>query len=85
MERIIVYDQIQEYKRKGFSKKKTSEMLGLCWRTVDKYWDMTLPHYEELENGFRKGSTIEEHTQLILTWLNRYPDMSSAQIYYWLQ
>ncbi len=85
MERIIVYDQIQEYKRKGFSKKKTSEMLGLCWRTVDKYWDMTLPHYEELENGFRKGSTIEEHTQLILTWLNRYPDMSSAQIYDWLQ
>jgi len=40
-----MYAKIQEHKRKGFNKSRTSRLLGKDYKTILKYWDMT---YETL-------------------------------------
>jgi hypothetical protein len=56
---ISMYGRIQESKRLGYSKQRTAERLQCCWRTVDKYWDMTLDDYQATESKVRKESVLE--------------------------
>ena len=58
---ISVYERIQESKRLGYSKQKTAERLQCCWRTVDKYWDMTFDDYQVIESKVRKESVLEQY------------------------
>lgn len=81
---ISVYERIQESKRLGYSKQKTAERLQCCWRTVDKYWDMTFDDYQGIESKVRKESVLEQYDAHVIAWLTRYPDMSSAQVFDWL-
>lgn len=81
---IIVYERIQESKRLGYSKQKTAERLQCCWRSVNKYWDMTFDDYRRIESKVRKESVLEHYDAHIIAWLTRHPDMSSAQVFDWL-
>jgi hypothetical protein len=33
----------------------------------------------------RKSISLEQHKELILSWLRTYPEVTAAQIYDWLQ
>ena len=73
---IIVYERIHESKRLGYSKQKTAERLQCCWRSVDKYWDMTFDDYRRIESKVRKESVLEHYDAHIISRLTRHPDMS---------
>ncbi len=82
----IMYGKIQEKKRDGLNKSQTSRHLGIDYKTVLKYWDMTPDDYattkECAESRIKKA---DKYKEFILECLNRYPDMSAAQIYDWLK
>lgn len=85
MKGIFVYQQMQELKRRGFSRNAVVARTGACWRTVDKYWDMTLEEYEEARlPGRPAGSALSERDETIVQWLREYPDIAAAQIEDWL-
>ncbi len=84
MKGIDMYERIQESKRMGYSKQKTADRLQCCWRTVDKYWDMSIDGYQRLESKVRKADALGAYDDHVLAWLTRYPDLSSAQVYDWL-
>ena len=45
MKEIKVYSKIHELKEKGFRKDSVAKQLGINWRTVDRYWDMSPDDY----------------------------------------
>lgn len=47
MKRWQMYSEIQRQKNIGFSKHKAAEHLGIDYRTVDRYWDMTPDECQE--------------------------------------
>lgn len=70
---------------KGFSERKTSEILGINRKTVNKYHNMSLDEYRGKAAKIRKLSKLDEYTPIVLDWLGEYPDMTAAQVYDWLK
>jgi len=79
-----MYAKIQQEKDKGFSREAVTRHLGLSWRTIDKYWDMTINQYEEVNRNLCKRS-LDKHEMVIFDWLEKFPDLSAAQVQDWLQ
>ena len=40
-----MYGKVQERKRKGLNKSQTARELGVDYKTILKYWDMTPDEY----------------------------------------
>lgn len=78
-----MYSKIQMGKTKGFSREAVSQQLGLSWRTVDRYWDMTVSEYE-LVSKSHYSSIMDKHKPVVLNWLESHPDISAAQVQDWL-
>lgn len=77
-----MYSQIQELKRKGFTKSQAKRRLGIDYKTILKYWDMPAPKFAQtLENAGQRTKKADIYRDLIIEQLTKYPDMSSAQIY----
>jgi len=85
MKDLRMYIQIQDLKRNGFSRRKTAELLKVCRETVSSYWEMTDDEYTALEEQYAKKGSLVKYDSVIIEWLYRYPSMTSAQIYDWLQ
>ena len=67
--------------RRGFSRNAVVARTGVCWRTVDKYWDMTLEEYERHEQVGRPAArALEAYDDVIVRWLREWPDMTAAQV-----
>ena len=49
----IMYGKIQEKKRDGLNKSQTSRCLGIDYKTVLKYWDMTPDDYAATEKRLK--------------------------------
>jgi len=81
---LSVYVDIQRQKKLGFKKQQVADHLGCCWRTVHKYWDMTQEEYDLESSMIRKACKLEDYDAIVVSWLRRYPDMTSAQVYDWL-
>lgn len=79
-----MYSKIQQEKNQGFSREAVARHLDLSWRTVDRYWDMSTDKYETL-NKNQYCSTLDKHETVIMDWLERFPDLSAAQVLDWLQ
>lgn len=78
-----MYSKIQQEKKQGFSREAVARHLNLTWRTVDRYWDMTVEDYEALrQRQFNSG--LDQHKSVILNWLRAHEDVSAAQIQDWL-
>ncbi len=83
MEDFQMYSKIQQKKQQGFSRDATARQLGLNWRTVDHYWDMTAEAYEATKSRqFTSG--LYSRKEIILKWLKDHEDISAAQIQDWL-
>lgn len=82
-----MYNEIQKLKSMGFSKSRTAHKLQINFRTVSRYWDMPPADYAAAfkdRSRNMKNSSASRYEQDILFWLERHPDLSSAQIYDWL-
>lgn len=79
-----MYSKIQQEKTQGFSRDAVSRHLHLSWNTIDRYWDMTIEEYESIRYQHFK-SKLDKHRDLVVSWLESYPDVSASQIKDWLQ
>lgn len=78
-----MYSKIQQEKNQGFSREAVARHLGLSWRTVDRYWDMASDTYEALHKNHH-ARIMDKHEIAVLDWLERFPDLSSAQVKDWI-
>jgi transposase len=69
----------------GFSKRKIAEKLEHDFRTVNKYLSMTPEEFEKSLLKKDRERSLDLYEGVILDWLKRHPDMSSAQVYDWLK
>jgi transposase len=83
--RWLMYSKIQAMKSEGFSQRLVARTLEIHRTTVKKYWDMTPEEYQDTILEPAKKSSLEQHRDLILSWLRTYPKITAAQIYDWLQ
>lgn len=74
-----MYTKIQKQKTMGYSRESTARKLGISWRTVDKYWDMTVDEYRQQKERCR-FSRLDKHENAIKDWLTCFPDMTAAQV-----
>lgn len=80
-----MFAEIKQYKSKGFKKSQVSRCLRINYKTVGKYWNMTLEDYAKLkEDAKNRTKKIDKYKDLILSWLQEFRDISTAQIYDWL-
>ncbi len=59
----MIYGKIQEYKRNGLNKSQVTRRLGVDYKTILKYWDMSLADYTEAEHNSKKRRKITEDAQ----------------------
>lgn len=85
MKEIKVYNAIHQLKERGFKKDSVAKQLDINWRTVDRYWDMTIEEYESQARQLKRGSQLDDYKDQILLWLRQYPAMTAAQVGDWLK
>jgi len=85
MERWMVYCKIQSMKNGGFAQRQVAKRLEIHRNTVKKYWNMSPDEYDELILEPAKKSSLEQHKELLISWLKEYPDVTSAQAHDWLK
>lgn len=82
----IMYHEIQQLSRLGFSISRISRHLVLSWRTVAKYLHMTEDKYEQyLLRIHCRNKILTTYEQFVIDKLTPFPDTSSAQIHDWLK
>lgn len=80
-----MYMEIQKLKALGFKKTSASRELGIDFRTVNKYWDMSTQEFElQKETASVRVKKADDFRDDVINWLTQYPDMTSAQVYDWL-
>lgn len=86
LNKLIMYHQIHKMSRDGWSKTRISEFLGINWRTVSKYLDMSeegfLAFIEDQSNRQKLLGLLEGFVKIKL---EKYPDTSAAQMHDWLK
>lgn len=81
MKEIGVYQLIQDLRQRGFSRNAVVARTGVCWRTIDKYWDMSLEEYEKREHvGRPAAKALGAYDDVVVQWLREWPDMTAAQV-----
>lgn len=85
IKRWHMYSKIQVMKSEGFKQRKVAKMLQIHRNTVKKYWDMTPDEFQETILEPAKKSSLEQHKELIISWLRTYREITSAQIHDWLK
>ena len=80
-----MYSKIQAMKSQGFKQRKVATVLEIHRSTVKKYWDMTPEEFQETILEPAKKSSLEQHKELVLSWLRNYREITAAQVYDWLK
>lgn len=82
----MIYQEIHRLKNMGFSNSKIAKKLNISRNRVIDYLNMTPDAFADfmasLQNRTKK---LDPYQSEILTWLKEHPDVTSAQIYDWLQ
>lgn len=85
MKGYTVYSKIHQLKERGFRKDTVAKCLGINWRTVDRYWNMTVDEYEFNVATVCKARLLDDYRDTIVNWLRDYPTLSAAQVCDWLK
>ncbi|MBP2657685.1 MAG: Integrase catalytic region [Firmicutes bacterium] len=85
MKGYSVYSKIHQLKERGFRKDTVAKSLGINWRTVDRYWNMTVDAYESEVATVFKARLLDDYRDTIINWLRDYPTLSAAQVCDWLK
>ena len=80
MKEIKVYNAIHQLKERGFKKDSVAKQLDINWRTVDRYWDMTVEEYESQARQLKRGSQLDDYKDQIILWLRQYPAINHIKI-----
>lgn len=85
-ERWQMYLEIQQLKQLGLNKSQVERNLGISRTTVTKYWDLTPEEVNQLVESLNtRRKKLDAFKNEILSWLNKFPDLSAAQVLDWLQ
>lgn len=81
-----MYMEIHQLIKKGFSKSKVAEKLGISRSTVYRNLKKSPSNMAEwVESIQTRSKKLDPHKELILSWLREHPDMSAAQVEDWLK
>src|SRR5690625_7905573 len=81
-----MYMEIHQLYKKGFSKTKIAEKLGISRSTVYRNLKRLPSDMSEwVETLQRRSKKLDPYKEVILSWLNEHPDMSAAQVDDWLK
>lgn len=85
LNKLIMYHEIHQMNREGFSKSKISQKLVVNRRTVKRYLSMNEGEYENfLELQAQRGKVLLAYEDWVKTKLEHYQETSSAQMHDWL-
>lgn len=86
LNKLIMYHQIQKMSREGWSKSRISDFLGLNWRTVTKYLEMSEEDYLAfIEAQGNRQKILAPFEGFVKIKLEKYPDTKAAQMHDWLK
>jgi transposase len=81
-----MYSEIHQLKSTGLNKSQTARHLGINIKTVSKYWGVDADRFAELRQKSKdRQKKLEHYEKVVLSWLQRYPDISAAQVTDWLE
>jgi transposase len=75
-----MYTEIQSQKNLGFSKRQVAEHLGLNFRTVSRYWEMSPDEFERGVLSRKRKQCLSLYEGVILDWLKQQPGLSAAEV-----
>jgi len=86
-ERMSIYTDIHRLRESDHrSIQWIANYLGLNFRTVRKYLNMSLEEYEKYAEQYgQKSRTLDEYKDFIADKLRSFPDTSAAQMHDWLK
>lgn len=76
-----MYNDIQQRRDLGFGKSQIAHQLGLNYRTVSRYWDMTAEEFEHTILARKRKQCLELYEGIILDWLKQQPGLSGAEVW----
>ncbi|MFD1851426.1 helix-turn-helix domain-containing protein [Oceanobacillus bengalensis] len=86
MDKWEMYMEIRQLIKKGFSKSKVAEKLGISRSTVYRNLKKSPSDMAEwLESIQTRSKKLDPHKELILSWLREHSDMSAVQVDDWLK
>ena len=77
-----MYFETQRLKHLGLMISQIARALSLSRNTVYRYLEM---NPEDLDQERERRKKLDIHTDEIVAWLKKYPDLSAAQIEDWLE
>ncbi len=75
-----MYHDIQQRRDLGFDKSQVAVQLGLNYRTVSRYWDMTAEEFERSILIRKRKQCLELYEGIILDWVKQQPGLTGAKI-----
>jgi transposase len=81
MKGLDMYSKTQQLKSEGLNKSQVSRELQINYKTVCKYWDMTLEEYIQHQQSQCRTKKLDTYKDDILFLLYKHNDYSSAQIF----
>lgn len=86
MKSWMTYEKIQELKRNHLNKSQVSKRLGIDYKTVMKYWDMTPDEFARvLGKSKSRAKKADVYKDYVVECLQKFPDMTAAQINDWIR
>ncbi|MCK5170136.1 MAG: IS21 family transposase [Bacteroidales bacterium] len=86
LNKLIMYHEIHQMNRQGYSVSYIASCLVINWRTVKKYLSMDEREYEDFINHYsnrKKGLNPYKH--FVKVKLEQYPNTSASQMHDWLK
>ncbi|MHC5309981.1 transposase [Myroides sp. LJL116] len=84
--KIIMYKEVHQMKREGFSIRFIAKHLELNWRTTKRLLTLNEQEFEhELENSKNRKRSLEVYTEFVKEKLTTFSDTSAAQMHDWLK
>ncbi len=85
-ERWQMYSKIHELKKLNLKISQIARYVGVSRNTIYKYIHMTPEEYQQcLERRETRKKKLDKYKDEILSWLKKYNDLSTAQVYDWMQ
>jgi hypothetical protein len=77
-----VYEKIQKFKNKGYSRRGTAREVGINRETAEKYWDMSEEEYASyLLECKTRIKLLDAYREYIEEQLRQYPQITSGIIH----
>ena len=73
--RWLMYMQVQGMKNDGFAMRQVSIRLGINFRTVQRYWNMTPDGFEQEILTAERAKNLDLYQGVVKDWLIKNPEI----------